>query len=464
MRRKIRLQLVLSAVTPVFAPLHRASHHDKSVLIEKNHIYSKSSAGAQYHHIHLETMEETQQLLQTMDDSSSRSGVSSPMTEDRNEVSSASSHHGSDIARHKTSWNAHEKGQSDSGISVRSRSPDQTSAFSEEDSDSESESEDGQIPAPQPPRNAWDSVRPDPEHYHHQRALADPDPMVQRLQDQEEELRQHILHNPQPVRFSRHAVSAPYEPPPTWNPYGSHMMYGPPGYPYNPYGNDSFPSALQHTENENEETSSNNEVALGGYDLIASKLSEQYDASSKDSIRPLYRRFEQLNHRILLHLQDEIAELEEEVQQIDQRILHLHSGFDSDQREPQSRRHEAHFGSEMHFRRTDLLGKVFQKLVQYNKAMDGYQRSISWSTSAAAHPGRCSQPSKSEVDQYRSWMQRNAPVVVAEAKFLQHEEDLIALPKLGAVNHSPRRFTALETCLIAFIPVPIAGLCMWAFS
>ena len=433
------------------------------MLIENHDIYIKAISGAHYHQINLMNMAEVQEFLQNMDDRESRPESSPSIPEDQDEVSATSQRHESEMARYNRSWNSQDKNQSDSGISVHSSSPDQDSTTSEEEDDSEQESEGGHVPAPQPPGTGWDRDVAVPEHYYHQKALADPDPMVQRLQDQEKELREHILHSPQPIRFSRHAVSAPYEPPPSWNPYGSHMMHGPPGYPYNLYPSESFPPAFQHTENENEKPSSKNETVKAGYELIASKLSEEYNASTNDSIRPLYRRFEQLNHRILLHLQDEIAELEEEVQQLDQKILQLHSGFDEDQHDPQSRRYEAQFGSEIHFRRTELLGKVFVKLGQYNTAMEAYRSAFVCGTSAADHPGMFSQPSKSEVDRYRSWMRRNAPIAATEAKFLQNEADLVALPKRSTVDHSHRSFTALETCMIALIPVPIVVLCMWVF-
>ena len=60
--------------------------------------------------------------------------------------------------------------------------------------------------------------------------------------------------------------------------------------------------------------SSANDTMIG-YELLAHKLSELKKGSKADSVVPAYRKFEQLNHRVLLHLQDEISELEEELRQ-----------------------------------------------------------------------------------------------------------------------------------------------------
>lgn len=82
------------------------------------------------------------------------------------------------------------------------------------------------------------------------------------------------------------------------------------------------------------------------------------------TIKPLYRRFEALNHRILLHLQDELSELEEQLHRLDttdtqtrrlqNRIL------------PASRRAEYLSGGELQWHKTDILEKIGFKLGQYS--------------------------------------------------------------------------------------------------
>ena len=81
---------------------------------------------------------------------------------------------------------------------------------------------------------------------------------------------------------------------------------------------------------------------------------------------PLYRKFEQLNHRVLLHLQDELAELEEELANMDECIAQYSIRNEAGHVYPASRRREKHYGSEVHSRRTELLGRIYLKLGQYS--------------------------------------------------------------------------------------------------
>ena len=115
------------------------------------------------------------------------------------------------------------------------------------------------------------------------------------------------------------------------------------------------------------------ETALSGYGLLASKLSSiEGDASVPGlTLPPLYRRFETLNHRLFLHLQDEIAELEEDLRRIDeaeadaQRMLSL---CGSSECMPASRRATARPPHGLEWRRIDVLGRIFTKLGHYSES------------------------------------------------------------------------------------------------
>jgi hypothetical protein len=102
--------------------------------------------------------------------------------------------------------------------------------------------------------------------------------------------------------------------------------------------------------------------------MLATKLSQS--ACKEDlPVKPLYRKFEQLNHRVLLHLQDEIAELEEELRVLDEMIAQTSVTLPEKKVQPASRRADARYGSELHFQRTQILGRVFLKLDQYSKQL-----------------------------------------------------------------------------------------------
>lgn len=106
-------------------------------------------------------------------------------------------------------------------------------------------------------------------------------------------------------------------------------------------------------------------IPVTGYELLASRLSYSRDAEDRgERIRPMYRKFEALNHRLLLHLQDEISELEEQLHRLD--------NADTQSRRtdryivPASRRAAAQAGGELQWHKMDILGKIGYKLGQYS--------------------------------------------------------------------------------------------------
>ena len=147
-----------------------------------------------------------------------------------------------------------------------------------------------------------------------------------------------------------------------------------------------------------------------GYEKLALELS-----SSESSVKPLYRKFEYLNHRILLHLQDELCELEEQLRALDEVIAQMDPGTPDGQKRPPSRRGESFHGNEAHMQRIQLLGRIFIKTEQYNKAMSAYGNMVKDS----------SPPGVEQVSAYRQWMSKHAPVHEVETRFLRRIGDLI---------------------------------------
>ena len=106
---------------------------------------------------------------------------------------------------------------------------------------------------------------------------------------------------------------------------------------------------------------------VAGYELLASKLSS--NPRGTDTLIPIYRKFETLNNRILLYLQDEICEIEEDLHKLDEADAQLNAAMAHDMGHtlPTSRRQEAKMPSEIHFRRLELLGRAFLKVGQYSE-------------------------------------------------------------------------------------------------
>lgn len=82
------------------------------------------------------------------------------------------------------------------------------------------------------------------------------------------------------------------------------------------------------------------------------------------TVKPIYRRFEALSHRLLLQLQDELGELEEQLHRLDTtdtQTRRLQSSI-----LPSSRRAESLAGGELQCHKSDILSKIGLKLAEYS--------------------------------------------------------------------------------------------------
>ncbi|KAK0836058.1 hypothetical protein LTR73_000559 [Friedmanniomyces endolithicus] len=178
---------------------------------------------------------------------------------------------------------------------------------------------------------------------------------------------------------------------------------------------------------------------LAGYELLALELS-----ASESLVKPLYRKFEYLNHRILLHLQDELSELEEQLRTLDEIIAQMDPAAPESPRSPTSRRGEAYSGTAIHHQRTSLLGRIFLKTEQYNRAMTAYTSMASNATKAP----------NENIETYRQWMDKHTPIHAVESLFLQHTRDLIAPHSKPAPAFSHQHPTK-PAALAAYLPVAL---------
>ncbi|RYP72603.1 hypothetical protein DL771_004098 [Monosporascus sp. 5C6A] len=155
-------------------------------------------------------------------------------------------------------------------------------------------------------------------------------------------------------------------------------------------------------------------LPLTGYALLASQLSTGCPNRVGRTLRPIYRRFEALNHRVLLYIQDEICELEEQLHQLD--------AADTQDRRlqgcllPASRRAAQQAGSELHWRRMDILGKIGFKLEQYNNVLSSFRKNQCFPT-----------PSPADIHDYRGFLATHRPLAEAETHFLDATDDLVCV-------------------------------------
>lgn len=217
-----------------------------------------------------------------------------------------------------------------------------------------------------------------------------------------------------------------------------------------------------------------------GYELLADKLTElsknEDDVPGQNKVVPMYRKFEQLNHRVLLHLQDEISELEEELRQLDECIAQSSPRSDTGHVYPASRRGEARYGSELHYKRTDLLGRIYLKLGQYSTSFyifwlccDNRPKIDTHSSKTdLAHTDQAlssysnmlrnlDAPNTADIHAYHTWMEKHAPIDRNEARFLERKTDLLAVSRrrsaiaVGGVG--PHQSAAIGLPLILILPL-----------
>ncbi|PZD46972.1 PAT1 domain containing protein [Pyrenophora tritici-repentis] len=301
-----------------------------------------------------------------------------------------------------------------------------------------------------------------------------------RLKDQERELVNHILQAPQPQKDFQFGTGQPAHTYPPMPLYSSHAypgaspavtnasLHSPSGWPptpslpaplaigyaphQSPEAAHAYPTPVQapmapegvvqrmpppfsphsvqppHYQ-QHAPASNQTRPTVMGYELLANELtaSSRAKASSRKGLVPMYRKFEHLNHRVLLHLQDETCELEEELRQLDECIAQISPRDAEGYEYPASRRSDARYGSDMHFKRTELLGRIFQKLEQYNKALSSFSNMSK----------ELDRPTTKDIKAYRDWMDENEPLDYAESQFIERDSDLVAIPRKAPIKTAP---------------------------
>ncbi|KAH8819407.1 hypothetical protein F5884DRAFT_659587 [Xylogone sp. PMI_703] len=176
-------------------------------------------------------------------------------------------------------------------------------------------------------------------------------------------------------------------------------------------------------------------VPVTGYELLASRLSSHADSDGEPPIKPMYRKFEALNHRVLLHLQDELSELEEQLHQID--IADTQSRrLGKELIVPASRREAARVGGELQWHKTDILGRIGYKLAQYNQALSSFNSTQSLES-----------PEPTDISQYRQYLRSEHPIAEVETRFLDPTDDLVSVSsekltsKRNRDSHTASTFT-----------------------
>lgn len=259
-----------------------------------------------------------------------------------------------------------------------------------------------------------------------------------------------------PPNMPRGDARYPYAP--TSSPSALHSQYQ--QHQYQPHQYQQHQYQQQHVKRimpRTEET-----LPITGYELLASRLAS-HTTDSEDGhegrIKPIYRKFEALNHRLLLHLQDEISELEEQLHRLD--------NADTQSRRagrmvmPASRRAAQAAGGELQWHKTDILGRIGFKLAQYSTfpfsspcdflplypppilsfplgprllilTLD--QALAAFNATASLAP-----PAPTDISLYREYLQSVHPIAEPETHFLDPADDLVSVCSSTTPSSLPSR-------------------------
>lgn len=214
------------------------------------------------------------------------------------------------------------------------------------------------------------------------------------------------------------------------NLHGSFQTYGAPQQSIRPPNQSHLPSQVLNTRppqhiHHRSPSPPENETNLTGYEALASRLSTN-TTTGTPALVPIYRKFEHLNHRIILLLQDEVSELEEQLRHLDALDMQARSHYVSPGSNdvhvyPASRRAAARQGGELEWHRADLVNRISWKLSQYNQALTSFN-------SVTRDLGK---PESEDVERYREYLERERPVVQEETRWLETEGDLVVLGGKG---------------------------------
>ncbi|KAL6870468.1 hypothetical protein J3F83DRAFT_682050 [Trichoderma novae-zelandiae] len=182
---------------------------------------------------------------------------------------------------------------------------------------------------------------------------------------------------------------------------------------------------------------------LSGYELLAAKLSGNM---AGPRLAPIYRRFESLHHRLLLHMQDELIEMEEQ--------LHSLDAVDTQNRKfpggiyPASRRQENMSPTDATWQKKEIITQLAHKLYQYNQVITSF---------SATHV--MAEPSIKDVFDYKAYLHDINPLVDGECQFLDAADDLINLVRRrrrsnGNPQDDPLSPMPRSSSMVGFPPPP----------
>ncbi|KKZ62542.1 hypothetical protein EMCG_02948 [[Emmonsia] crescens] len=175
-------------------------------------------------------------------------------------------------------------------------------------------------------------------------------------------------------------------------------------------------------------------------------------SESRDDDHPLlYRKFESLNHRLLRHLQEEIAQMEEdltildEVEEVRRVAVNVRNSGRTKLLSTNHQDLQSEELSALQQKKFELVEKLVPKTEQYNRALCSY-REVSRTLPTATGD---------EVEAYRTWIHEHSSTTKSDLRFLAHDNDLILLGERPVSSRTPNPIYSTIATVSAAILFPL---------
>ena len=196
---------------------------------------------------------------------------------------------------------------------------------------------------------------------------------------------------------------------------------------------------------EDEEAELEAEHKTSGFDLLASNIS----ADGRAMLKPIYRKFETLNNRVLLYLQTEISDLEAELKHVDDAIVSASNVVEASQSRPGR---VIRSPTPLQWRKKELMARIVAKLEKYSRSSISpfpsakADRFLDHTFSSYSSLAKILDAAPSaDIAAYTEWATKHVDSPGSELSFLSHTVDLVTICTNRPQNTEQSDRTALVT-------------------
>ncbi|MCJ1387038.1 hypothetical protein MMC17_010167 [Xylographa soralifera] len=168
-------------------------------------------------------------------------------------------------------------------------------------------------------------------------------------------------------------------------------------------------NGVAHEIQDEDPTTSEDNLGFG-HDHLASHIS----LDRATALKPIYRKFESLNNRALLHLQGEISGLEIQLENVNKAFADTSKASDSGGRCVDV---DSDILRRLRWQHTELMRQILTNLERYNSALSSYS-SLSKHVDAASEKDICT---------YQEWINDDSSLARTQDAFRNHHEDLVTI-------------------------------------